>query len=95
MPETDSPLGLTVHSMPTPALDDAGRRTRSGRVRMLLVLAVCAAPVIASYLAYFLVRPEGRTNYGELVEPLRPIPEDLPFIDLQGGAVKAEGTMQA
>lgn len=38
---------------------------------MLAILAVCAAPVIASYAAYYLIRPEGRTNYGELVAPQR------------------------
>lgn len=43
--------------------------------RMLwLVLAVCAAPVIASYFAYYVFPPEGRTNYGELVVPQRPLP---------------------
>jgi hypothetical protein len=57
---------------------------------MLLVLAVCAAPVIASYLTYFVIRPEGRTNYSELMAPLRPMPADLPLTDLQGAAVQAE-----
>ena len=47
----DSPVGLTVHSMPAPRLGDgSARRTSSGRWKMLLVLAVCTAPVIASYL---------------------------------------------
>ena len=32
---------------------------------MLLVLLVCAAPVIASYLTYYVVRPEGRSNYAD------------------------------
>jgi len=41
---------------------------------MWLVLAVCAAPVIASYALYFWVRPDGRTNYGELIEPQRELP---------------------
>ena len=82
-------LSFTVHSMPAPALDGAARRTSSGRVKMLLVLLVCAAPVIASYLAYFVIRPEGRTNYSELIQPLRPIPEKLPLVDLQGRAVEA------
>ena len=56
---------------------------------MLLVLAVCTAPVIASYLTYFVIRPEGRTNYSELIEPLRPMPADLPLIDLAGKPVAA------
>jgi len=90
MPERDSPIGLTVHSMQPPALDeaDAARRTQNGRLKMLLVLAVCAAPVVASYLTYFVIRPEGRTNYSALIQPPRPIPADLPLTDLQGRAVK-------
>lgn len=72
----DEPLGLTVHSLPAPqeALAGDGRRTRMGRLKMLAVLAVCASPVIASYLTYYVIRPEGRRNYGELVEPQRPLP---------------------
>ena len=72
----DEPLGLTVHTLPVPqeALADDAGRTASGRRKMLIVLLVCAAPVIASYFAYYVVRPEGRRNYGELVEPQRPLP---------------------
>jgi hypothetical protein len=72
----DEPLGLTVHALP--GLQDVvggdSRRTRLGRLKMLGVLAVCAAPVIASYFTYYVIRPEGRRNYGELVEPQRPLP---------------------
>ena len=61
--DVGSPVGLTVHSVATPALTElAARRTSSGRWRMLLVLAVCTAPVIASYLTYYVIRPEGRRN---------------------------------
>lgn len=73
----DEPLGLTVHSLPLPgaaAVADE-QRTRTGRWKMLVVMAVCAAPVIASYFTYYLVRPEGRRNYGELIEPQRPLPD--------------------
>lgn len=70
------PVSLTVHSVELPAGRDPddGRRTRLGRLRMLLVLLVCAAPVIASYFTYFVVRPEGRSNHGELITPGRPLP---------------------
>jgi hypothetical protein len=89
--ERSAPLSFTVHSMPTPALaDDVARRTASGRLKMFLVLLVCAAPVLASYITYFVIRPEGRTNYGELIQPLRPIPVSLPLTDLQGAPVAAE-----
>jgi hypothetical protein len=54
------------------------------------LLLVCAAPVIASYTAYFLIRPDGRTNYSELIVPTRPIPSALPLTDLDGRPVRAE-----
>ena len=89
--EPAAPLSFTVHSMPAPALADADtqRRTASGRFKMLVVLAVCAAPVVASYLAYFVIRPDTRSNYSTLIEPQRPIPAGLPLTDLQGTAVSA------
>ena len=73
----DEPLGLTVHSMPSPrqALDGAeGRRTVVGRWKMIIVMLCCAAPVIASYFTYYVIRPEGRSVYGELIDPQRPLP---------------------
>ena len=86
--DATAPLSFTVHSMPAPVLDDAvARRTASGRLKMLLVLLVCAAPVIASYFTYFVIRPQGRTNYSELIEPLRPIPATLALADLEGRPV--------
>jgi hypothetical protein len=59
-------------------------------MKMLLVLLICAAPVVASYFTYFVIRPEGRTNYSELIDPQRPIPSGLPLTDLQGKPVAAE-----
>ncbi|GAB2596795.1 cytochrome c oxidase subunit I [Ramlibacter solisilvae] len=62
--------------MPEPraAVIGDGARTRTGRLKMLLVLAVCAAPVVASYFTYYVVRPEGRRSHGELIEPQRSLP---------------------
>ena len=72
----NEPLGLTVHSLPLPqeAAAEDGRRTASGRLKMLAVLAVCAAPVIASYLTYYVIRPQSQKSYGVLVQPQRPLP---------------------
>ncbi len=85
-------LSLTVHGVAGPDLSDpatnAQNRTRRGRIKMLLVLLVCAAPVIASYLTYFVIRPEGRTNYGTLILPTRSLP-DLPLRTLEGTPVAA------
>ena len=84
------PVSFAVHSMQPPLLDDAARRTANGRLKMLLVLFVCALPVVASYLTFYVIRPDGRTNYSELIAPLRPLPANLPLSDLQGAPVKAE-----
>ena len=65
---------------------DASRvdtQTRRGRIQMLLLLLACAAPVIASYLAYYVFKPEGgKTNFGTLVQPVQdmnPAWFDIPF----------------
>lgn len=63
------------------------QRSRHGRWKMLGVMLVCAAPVIASYLTYYVIRPEGRRNYGELIQPQRTMP-DLATVSLQGQAGK-------
>jgi hypothetical protein len=80
------PLSFTVHSLPAPALDP-GRR--AGRLKMLLVLLACAAPVLASYFTYYVLRPDVRNNYGTLIAPMRPLPTAtaLPLHDLQQRAV--------
>ncbi|RYY92727.1 MAG: hypothetical protein EOO24_28380 [Comamonadaceae bacterium] len=72
----DEPLGLTVHSMPSPQSlgGQDGRRTVVGRWKMIAVMLMCAAPVIASYFTYYVVRPEGRSVYGQLIDPQRPLP---------------------
>lgn len=56
---------------------------------MLLVLLACAAPVIASYLTYYVIRPGARSNYGELIEPNRELPsaEKLPLASASGQPV--------
>lgn len=50
------------------------------RWKMLLVLLVCAAPVIAALLAYYVWPPQGAgTNYGALIQPQRPLPTTPPL----------------
>jgi hypothetical protein len=58
-----------------PPATDPGKVRRSGRWKLFAVLLVCAAPMILSYLTYYVIKPEGRTNYGTLIDPrTRPIP---------------------
>ena len=83
----DEPLGLTVHTLPAAGAQDVRRRTVSGRLKMLLVLLACAAPVLASYFTYYVIRPEGRSNYGTLVQPTRTLPPGLSLRTLEGQPV--------
>ena len=85
---TDQPLGLTIHSLPQPveAGEQDAHRTRLGRWKMIFVLLICAAPVLASYFTYYVLRPESRSVYGELIEPQREWPA-IQAVDLQGRAI--------
>jgi len=57
---------------------------------MLLVWLVCALPVVASYWTYYVWRPQSRTNYGDLIDPQRPLPSaaQLPLTRLDGQRVE-------
>ena len=59
-------------------------KQRKGRWKMLVVLLVCAAPVLASYFTYYVVRPEGRRNFGSLIEPQQDMPAALMARTLEG-----------
>lgn len=50
------------------SLPGAAPRSK-GRWKLFAVIAVCASPVIASYLSYYVIKPEGRTNYGAFIDP--------------------------
>jgi hypothetical protein len=89
----DQPLDLTVHSLPGPREVEEAQRTARGRFKMFVVMLICAAPVIASYFTYYVLRPEGRRNFGELIEQQPTIPaitgttldgRPSPLADLKG-----------
>ena len=64
---------------------EASRR-RSSRLKLWLVLALCAAPVAASFIAYYWMQPQGHVNYGELLTP-QPMP-DAPLKALDGSTFR-------
>lgn len=56
-----------------------------------LVLLVCAAPLIASYFAYYVVKPERRNNYGTLLDQrAHPVPS-MATTTLDGRPVPLQG----
>lgn len=51
------------------------QQANKGRWKLFAVIAICASPLIASYLSYYVIKPTGRTNYGALLDPRAyPIP---------------------
>ena len=74
---SDHPLLMTVYDLPSPqevAAQDA-KRTLKGRLLMIAVLLICAAPVVLSYLTYYVIRPTSLRSFGELIQPTRSLPE--------------------
>jgi hypothetical protein len=74
-PPTDEVLGLAVHSMPTPGAVSSTRL--SGRLKLLAVLVACSLPVLVAYVAFYVIRPQGKAGFGELITPVRPVPQVL------------------
>lgn len=55
-------------------MEQTNQQTK-GRWKLFLVIIICASPLIASYMTYYVIKPEGRTNYGALIDPRAyPIP---------------------
>ncbi len=80
---SDQPLTLTVHAMPSHRDMAAPPSGLGSRWKLLAIVLICSLPVLVSYYAYFVVRPEGRAAYGELITPARPAPEAT-GTDLEG-----------
>ncbi|PUA17386.1 cytochrome C oxidase subunit I [Glaciimonas sp. PCH181] len=67
-----------------PAAAGGKNLKRNGRIKMFLIVAVCAAPMIASYFTYYVIKPQTRTNYGTLLEPTQYAIPDLGSTALDG-----------
>jgi hypothetical protein len=79
----DQAAPRTMSAAGNPVSDAAALR-RSRRT-LLLIALVCLAPVIASFLAYFVFKRDAHTNYGELIAA--PAPAFTGHSDT-GGAVR-------
>uniref|UniRef100_UPI0040482FD1 hypothetical protein n=1 Tax=Polynucleobacter sp. TaxID=2029855 RepID=UPI0040482FD1 len=79
---SDKELLIPASQADSSAIDT---RTRRGRVQMLLLLLACASPVIASYFAYYVIKPDGgKTNYGTLIQPAQEANSEWFDIPLKG-----------
>ena len=82
--QPDEPLGMAVHSLPTPQETGNPSTPVTGRWKLLAIFFLCSLPVAASYFAYFVVRPQGKAGFGELIDPVRPV-GTLSAVNLDGG----------
>ena len=75
--EKENQPGNAHYSAPDSSLDAPNeKQKKNGRIKMLLILLVCIAPVVASYFTYYVLKPSARTNYGELIDPTQhPMPQ--------------------
>lgn len=74
MSQSDKPLELVVHSMPTLSRATAEGVSVRTRWKLLAIVLICSLPAIVACYAYFVLRPEGRPALGELVQPARTLP---------------------
>lgn len=89
----DEPLNLAVYSLPKPHESASATSPLTGRWKLLAIMLICSLPVMVSYLAYFVVRPQGQASFGALIEPVRPVDAlvgrgldgtERPLADLKG-----------
>src|SRR5258706_13503812 len=58
-------MSLSASNEPIPLAAEDRRR---GKRIAFAILALCAAPTVAAWPAYFVWPPQSRLNYGELIE---------------------------
>lgn len=64
---------------------DQSKPRAGGTWTLWAVIAVCAAPMVLSYIAYYLVKPQSRNNYGALIDP-----RSYPIPSLQGRSLDGQ-----
>jgi cytochrome oxidase Cu insertion factor (SCO1/SenC/PrrC family) len=62
---------------------------RNARLKLLVIMALFAAPIVASFLAYYVFQPRGGASYGELLTPPATI-TTAQFARAAGGAFRFE-----
>lgn len=61
-------MAMAARDHQTPTHGAGPREPASGRRQLVILGLLFLLPVLAAYVAYFFLPPEGRTNYGELIE---------------------------
>jgi hypothetical protein len=67
----DVPLSMAVHSLPDPQLTSL---PPSGHGKLMAMFVACSLPVLLAIFVFFVLKPTGQANFGELIHPARPMP---------------------
>lgn len=65
------------------SISNAVADPRPNRRILLILLVICVAPFVASYLAYYVWKPSQAKTHGDLLQ-IRPLPSQ-PLVDAEGG----------
>jgi hypothetical protein len=75
MKDVGMKAGISIAGvMDKPAL--SAEQIAKGRRTMLLLLAVCLAPIVAAYLAFYVWRPSTLASYGAVISPAQALATD-------------------
>jgi len=80
---TDAPLSMAVHSLPDPHLTSL---PPSGHGKLLAMFLACSLPVLLAIFVFFVIKPTGQANFGQLIHPARPMPV-VSLLNAQGQAI--------
>lgn len=61
----------------------------NARLKLVVIMALFAAPIAASWIAYHFFRPQATSNYGELIAPPAAV-TTTQFVRIGGGAFRFE-----
>ena len=75
---------MAVHSLPDPHLTAL---PPSGHGKLLAMLLACSLPVLLAIFVFFVIKPTGQANFGELIHPARPMPA-VSLVNAQGQSVE-------
>lgn len=75
---------MAVHSLPDPHLTAL---PPSGHGKLLAMLLACSLPVLLAIFVFFVIKPTGQANFGELIHPARPMPA-VSLVNAQGASVE-------
>lgn len=78
---------MSVHTLPEPHLTTL---PPSGHGKLVAMFLACSLPVLLAIFVFFVVKPTGEANFGQLIHPARPMPA-VSLLNDKGQAIELVG----